>query len=102
MNDAVVAAAADPAVTLEADRFNLECHTVPIELGGRPFAELHQQLERTLALARDAAALQHYEAADARVAAELGALEQDTLGVNLSVPLPPRCAAPPAEQRATA
>jgi gamma-glutamyl:cysteine ligase YbdK (ATP-grasp superfamily) len=58
VNDAVVAAAADPVVTPEADRFNVECQTVPVELTGRPFARLGEQIERTLAVVREAAASQ--------------------------------------------
>lgn len=58
VNEAVVAAAREPTLTLETDRFNLECRTLPVEVTGRPFAELGQQLERSLALVRKAAASQ--------------------------------------------
>ena len=37
-NDAVVNAVAHPRLTLETDRFNLECNTEPVALAGRPFS----------------------------------------------------------------
>ncbi len=42
-NQAVRAAAADPRVNLELDRFNLELNATPTPLAGRPFAALGQE-----------------------------------------------------------
>jgi hypothetical protein len=53
-NQAVRAAAADPRVTLELDRFNLELNASPVPLAGRPFAALGEELD--LLLTRTAAA----------------------------------------------
>lgn len=55
-NRAVLADAAHPHLTLECDRFDLECTTAPVALAGRPFSTLGAELEATLASARDAAA----------------------------------------------
>ena len=49
LNDAVAAAVAHPRLTLETDRFNLECNTAPVALAGRPFFALRAQLEDVLA-----------------------------------------------------
>jgi hypothetical protein len=43
-NQAVRAAAADPRVNLELDRFNLELNATPTLLAGRPFAALGEEL----------------------------------------------------------
>ncbi len=56
MNEAVLAAAAHPHLALEADRFNLECQTPPVELAGRPFTRLGEHLDEALAAVRAAAA----------------------------------------------
>jgi gamma-glutamyl:cysteine ligase YbdK (ATP-grasp superfamily) len=43
-NQAVRAALADPRITVELDRFNLELNTSPVPLAGRPFAALGSEL----------------------------------------------------------
>lgn len=55
-NAEVVRRAAHPALSLEADRFDLECTTTPIELRGRPFTALREELVETTAVVRAAAA----------------------------------------------
>ena len=55
-NRAVLQDAAHPHLTLECDRFELECTTPPVALAGRPFSALAEHLEGTLGAARDAAA----------------------------------------------
>ena len=47
-NQAVLDAAADPRVTVELDRFNLELNTSPTLLAGRPFTVLGDELGRLL------------------------------------------------------
>jgi gamma-glutamyl:cysteine ligase YbdK (ATP-grasp superfamily) len=47
-NQAVRAAAADPRVTLELDRFNLELNASPTPLAGRPFTALGGELSLLL------------------------------------------------------
>ena len=47
-NQAVRAAAADPRVNLELDRFNLELNATPTPLAGRPFAVLGEELRLLL------------------------------------------------------
>jgi hypothetical protein len=54
-NQAVRAAAADPRVNLELDRFNLELNATPTLLAGRPFAVLGAELRLLLAHVADAA-----------------------------------------------
>jgi gamma-glutamyl:cysteine ligase YbdK (ATP-grasp superfamily) len=49
LNDSVAAAVAHPCLTLETDRFNLECNTEPVALAGRPFSALRTGLESVLA-----------------------------------------------------
>ncbi len=44
MNDAVRAAAADPRVNVELNRFNLELNASPVPLAGRPFTALGEEL----------------------------------------------------------
>jgi gamma-glutamyl:cysteine ligase YbdK (ATP-grasp superfamily) len=56
-NRAVLAAANHPHLTLEADRFDLECTTDPVPLAGSPFSALAGDLEETLSMVRMAAAL---------------------------------------------
>jgi hypothetical protein len=55
-NQAVRAAVADPRVTLELDRFNLELNSTPVLLAGQPFAalggELHVLLDHVASAAR--------------------------------------------------
>lgn len=55
-NRAVLDDARNPNLTLETDRFDLECTTAPVELAGQPFSALGADLQRTLAAARAAAA----------------------------------------------
>jgi gamma-glutamyl:cysteine ligase YbdK (ATP-grasp superfamily) len=43
-NQVVRAASADPRVTVELDRFNLELNATPVRLAGRPFAALGGEL----------------------------------------------------------
>src|SRR6266545_668256 len=56
-NQAIRAAAADPRVTVELNRFNLELNASPALLAGRPFAalgdELNLLLDRVAGAARD-------------------------------------------------
>ncbi len=44
INDQVVAAAGDPQLELELDRFNVECNTRPVALEGTPFGALRREL----------------------------------------------------------
>ncbi|MCW5889505.1 MAG: glutamate--cysteine ligase [bacterium] len=57
-NRAVLDAAAHPRLTLEADRFNIECNTAPVPLRGRPFAALRRDLDDVLGALEVAAAAQ--------------------------------------------
>src|SRR6266516_3003276 len=54
-NQAIRAAVADPRVTVELDRFNLELNASPVQLAGRPFATLGGELNVLLARVADAA-----------------------------------------------
>jgi hypothetical protein len=54
-NQAVRAAADDPRVTVELDRFNLELNTTPTLLAGRPFAALGEELRLLLGRVADSA-----------------------------------------------
>jgi hypothetical protein len=54
-NQAVRAAAADPRVNVELDRFNLELNATPTLLAGRPFAALGEELRLLLDRVADAA-----------------------------------------------
>jgi len=47
-NQAIRAAAADPRVSVELDRFNLELNATPVQLAGRPFAALGGELNLLL------------------------------------------------------
>ena len=47
-NEAVLADAADPRLTVELDRFNLECNSSPVSLAGRPFEQLDADLADAL------------------------------------------------------
>ena len=55
-NAEVVAHAGHPALTLETDRFDLECTTTPVPLCGRPLTALGNELAGTTAVVRTAAA----------------------------------------------
>jgi gamma-glutamyl:cysteine ligase YbdK (ATP-grasp superfamily) len=54
-NQAIRAAVADPRVTTELDRFNLELNASPVQLAGRPFAALGGELNVLLDQVADAA-----------------------------------------------
>jgi gamma-glutamyl:cysteine ligase YbdK (ATP-grasp superfamily) len=54
-NQAICAAVADPRVTVELDRFNLELNASPVLLAGRPFAALGGELNVLLDRVADAA-----------------------------------------------
>ena len=54
-NQAIRAAAADPRVAMELDRFNLELNASPVPLAGRPFAALGGELNVLLDQVADAA-----------------------------------------------
>jgi gamma-glutamyl:cysteine ligase YbdK (ATP-grasp superfamily) len=56
LNRAVLAGTLDPRVTLELDRFNLECNLRPAPLAGRPFAAMAGEMGDALAELRRAAA----------------------------------------------
>jgi gamma-glutamyl:cysteine ligase YbdK (ATP-grasp superfamily) len=49
VNEAVLADCADPRLTVELDRFNLECNSAPVSLAGRPFTALGEDLGDALA-----------------------------------------------------
>ena len=53
--EAILAAAADPRLCLEIDRFNLEINSRPVALAGRPFAALTRDLDEALGAVRRAA-----------------------------------------------
>ena len=55
LNQAVLAEAADPRITVELDRFNLELNSSPTLLAGRPFAALAGELDVLLGRAGEAA-----------------------------------------------
>ena len=54
-NQAIRAAAADPRVSVELDRFNLELNATPVQLAGRPFAALGGELNVLLDHVADSA-----------------------------------------------
>jgi hypothetical protein len=56
LNQAVRAAVADPRITLELDRFNLELNATPRLLAGRPFTALGEELRWLLDRVATAAA----------------------------------------------
>jgi gamma-glutamyl:cysteine ligase YbdK (ATP-grasp superfamily) len=56
LNDTVAAAVTHPRLTLETDRFNLECNTEPVALAGCPFSKLRAGLEDVLTAVRAGAA----------------------------------------------
>ena len=58
-NQAVRDLAADPRITLELNRYNLELNASPVPLAGRPFTALAGELGSLLARAGDAARAQH-------------------------------------------
>ena len=57
VNEAVIAASGDPRLTVELDRFNLECNSRPVALAGRPFEALGAELAGVLEATSRAAAL---------------------------------------------
>jgi hypothetical protein len=58
VNRQVLSQTVDPRVTLELDRFNLECNMRPAPLAGRPFTALRAEFEDSLREVRRAAATQ--------------------------------------------
>ncbi len=56
-NRAVLAETVDPRVTVELDRFNLECNLRPTLLAGRPFSALAAEIDDAVGEVRRAAAL---------------------------------------------
>jgi gamma-glutamyl:cysteine ligase YbdK (ATP-grasp superfamily) len=54
-NQGIRAAVADPRITVELDRFNLELNASPVPLAGRPFAALGSELNVLLDQVADAA-----------------------------------------------
>jgi gamma-glutamyl:cysteine ligase YbdK (ATP-grasp superfamily) len=58
VNRQVLGQTMDPRVTVELDRFNLECNMRPGPLAGRPFTALRAEFEDALAEVRRAAATQ--------------------------------------------
>ena len=55
LNMAVRAEAADPRITVELNRYNLELNSSPVPLAGQPFTALAGELDALLARAADAA-----------------------------------------------
>ena len=55
LNKAVRAEAADPRITVELNRYNLELNSSPVPLAGQPFTALAGELDALLARAADAA-----------------------------------------------
>jgi len=49
LNREVLAAALDPHVQLELDRFNLEYNLTPVAPGGKPFTAMQEEMSRALA-----------------------------------------------------
>jgi hypothetical protein len=58
-NQAVLDLVADPRITLELNRYNLELNASPVPLAGRPFTALAGELGSLLDRAGDAARAQH-------------------------------------------
>jgi gamma-glutamyl:cysteine ligase YbdK (ATP-grasp superfamily) len=56
MNLKVVGETVDPRVTVELDRFNLECNLHPTLLAGKPFSHLRGEIDESLGEVRRAAA----------------------------------------------
>jgi len=56
-NYAVLGESVDPRLTVELDRFNLECNLRPTPLAGRPFAALAEEIDDAVGEVRRAAAL---------------------------------------------
>ena len=56
VNRQVMGQTMDPRVTVEIDRFNLECNLRPAPLAGRPFTAMRAEFESALAEVRRAAA----------------------------------------------
>jgi gamma-glutamyl:cysteine ligase YbdK (ATP-grasp superfamily) len=57
LNEEVLRETVDERMTLELDRFNLECNLLHTELAGRPFSHLRAELESARAELRQAAAV---------------------------------------------
>jgi gamma-glutamyl:cysteine ligase YbdK (ATP-grasp superfamily) len=85
LNRAVLAQTVDPRVTVELDRFNLECNTRPGPLAGRPFSMLSRELSDALAEVNRAAALHGARVATIGI---LPTLRQSDLGPSAMTDLP--------------
>jgi gamma-glutamyl:cysteine ligase YbdK (ATP-grasp superfamily) len=85
INRQVLSQTVDPRVTVEIDRFNLECNLRPAPLAGRPFTAMRAEFESALAEVRRAAATQ-----GARVAVTgiLPTLRQADLGSSAITAMP--------------
>ncbi|WP_375771082.1 glutamate--cysteine ligase [Archangium gephyra] len=85
VNRQVLGQTMDPRVTVEIDRFNLECNLRPGPLAGRPFTAMREEFESALAEVRRAAATQ-----GARVAVMgiLPTLREKDLGSGAMTALP--------------
>src|SRR5262249_5361846 len=81
----VLAQTVDPRVTVEIDRFNLECNTRPGPLAGRPFSMLSQELSGALDEVSRAAATQGGRVATIGI---LPTLRQSDLGPGAMTDLP--------------
>jgi gamma-glutamyl:cysteine ligase YbdK (ATP-grasp superfamily) len=85
VNRQVLAQTVDPRVTLELDRFNLECNLRPSPLAGRPFTALRAEFEDSLREVRRAAATQ---GAHVVVTGILPTLRESDLGSNALTGMP--------------
>ncbi len=85
VNRQVLGQTMDPRVTVEIDRFNLECNLRPGPLAGRPFTAMREEFESALAEVRRAAATQ-----GARVAVMgiLPTLREKDLGMGSMTAMP--------------
>ncbi|WP_309888864.1 glutamate--cysteine ligase [Archangium sp.] len=85
INRQVLGQTMDPRVTVEIDRFNLECNLRPTPLAGRPFSAMRAEFESALAEVRRAAATQ-----GARVAVTgiLPTLREADLGTSALTAMP--------------
>jgi gamma-glutamyl:cysteine ligase YbdK (ATP-grasp superfamily) len=63
VNEAVLESAADPQLTLELNRYNLEYNARPVMMAGRPFAGMRAEFDRGLSCLRAAAKAHEAEVA---------------------------------------
>jgi gamma-glutamyl:cysteine ligase YbdK (ATP-grasp superfamily) len=85
VNLRVLARTEDPRLTVELDRFNLECDLRPGPLAGRPFTALGAQCEDALAEVRRAAAS---EGARGVMVGMLPTLREEDLASGMLTPMP--------------